>query len=371
MLNLETIITPTLLLDESKARKHIAFMAEKARTQGIRLRPHFKTHQSAAIGEWFHQAGVSRITCSSIQMAEYFAGAGWKDILVAFPFNQREIGKVNELVKAIHLELLVESPETAAFLDNHLVAPVDVWVKVDTGAGRTGIPVEDQKRISAVCQTVNDSPLLYLRGLLTHAGHTYRARTREQAAATYQASITQLNQARNRLTKQGMPGLEISAGDTPGCTLADDLGIVDEIRPGNFIFFDATQAAICSCTVKDIAVAVACPVVAVHPDKEKAVVYGGAVHLSSEHYLDGDHKVFGLVTMLNPKGWGTPIAGAYVSSLSQEHGILHIPQPAVKTVNPGDLLAILPAHSCITVSCIKKYLTLTGETITTMNYAGV
>ena len=173
------------------------------------------------------------------------------------------------------------------------------------------------------------------------------------------------------MKKQGMHDLEISAGDTPGCTLADDLGIVDEIRPGNFVFFDATQAVIGSCTAKDIAVAVACPVVAVHPEKEKVVVYGGVVHLSSEHYLEGDRKVFGLVTMLNPKGWGTPIAAAYVSSLSQEHGILHIPQPTVKTINPGDLLAILPAHSCITVSCLKKYLTLSGETITTMNCAGV
>ncbi len=371
MLNLETIITPTLLLDEQKARQHIALMAKKAGTQSIRLRPHFKTHQSATIGEWFRQEGITRITCSSIQMAEYFASAGWKDIQVAFPFNLREITRANNLLQKIHLELLVESLSTVEYLQDYMSLQTDVWVKIDTGAGRTGISSDDYKRISIVCQAILESRNLLLRGLLTHAGHTYRARTREHAVATYQASITQLNQVRNKLKKDGIHDLEISAGDTPGCTMADDLGIVDEIRPGNFIFFDATQAAIGSCNVKDIAVTVACPVVAVHPDKEKVVVYGGAVHLSSEYYLEGDHKVYGLVTMLNPQGWGTPISGAYVSSLSQEHGILHVPKPTINAINPGDLLAILPAHSCITVSCLKKYLTLTGETITTMNCSGV
>lgn len=366
MINLDALATPTLLLDEKKARKHIAFMAGKACQQGIRFRPHFKTHQSAAIGEWFRQEGVNQITCSSLQMAEYFAHAGWSDILVAFPLNLREISRVNHLASTIHLELLVESTTAVSFLQEHLTGQVDVWVKIDTGAGRTGIPAEETKTINEVCCAVLRSRNLLLRGLLTHAGHTYRARNQEQAVATYQASITLMNKARNNQLKEGLTGLEISVGDTPGCTLAEDLGIVDEIRPGNFIFFDATQAAIGSCTAGDIAVAVACPVVAVHPDQEKVVVYGGAVHLSSEHYPEGERKVFGLVTMLNPNGWGTPILGAYVSSLSQEHGILHIPRKVIRTIQPGDLLAILPAHSCITVSSLKKYLTLAGETILAM-----
>lgn len=367
MINLDALNTPTLLLDEKKARKHIAFMAGKARQQGIRFRPHFKTHQSAAIGEWFRQEGVNQITCSSLQMAEYFTQAGWSDILVAFPLNLREISRVNQLARAIHLELLVESTASVSFLLEHLTGQVDVWVKIDTGAGRTGIPAEETKTIYEVCCAVLKSHKLHLRGLLTHAGHTYRARSQEQAVATYQASITLMNKARNNQLKEGLTGLEISVGDTPGCTLAEDLGIVDEIRPGNFIFYDATQAAIGSCTAEDIAVAVACPVVAVHPYQEKVVVYGGAVHLSSEHYLEGERKVFGLVTMLNPNGWGTPILGAYVSSLSQEHGILHLPSKVIRTIQPGDLLAILPAHSCITVSSLKNYLTLAGETIPAMS----
>ena len=55
MLELAQIEKPTVLLDEARARRNLAVMAAKARRQGVRFRPHFKTHQSAAMGEWFRQ----------------------------------------------------------------------------------------------------------------------------------------------------------------------------------------------------------------------------------------------------------------------------------------------------------------------------
>jgi D-serine deaminase-like pyridoxal phosphate-dependent protein len=51
------IVKPTLVLDEAAAMLNIHRMAGKARQQKIRFRPHFKTHQSAEIGEWFRQVG--------------------------------------------------------------------------------------------------------------------------------------------------------------------------------------------------------------------------------------------------------------------------------------------------------------------------
>jgi len=49
---------PTVILDESKARSNIDEMAKKLVGSKTRLRPHFKTHQSATICEWFREAGV-------------------------------------------------------------------------------------------------------------------------------------------------------------------------------------------------------------------------------------------------------------------------------------------------------------------------
>ena len=72
-----TIQTPTLILNEAIVRRNIARMADKARRSGVRFRPHFKSHQSAAIGAWFREAGTTAITVSSVRMATYFADHGW------------------------------------------------------------------------------------------------------------------------------------------------------------------------------------------------------------------------------------------------------------------------------------------------------
>lgn len=66
----DSIQRPTLLLDPDRAKRNISRMAEKAARSGLRFRPHFKTHQSAAVGEWFRPFGVTAITVSSVEMAE-------------------------------------------------------------------------------------------------------------------------------------------------------------------------------------------------------------------------------------------------------------------------------------------------------------
>jgi D-serine deaminase-like pyridoxal phosphate-dependent protein len=118
------IIKPTLVLDEAAAMLNIHRMAGKARQQKIRFRPHFKTHQSAEIGEWFRQVGVTAITTSSIDMALYFADHGWEDILIAFPANLRQSAALCELAERVKLSLLIENREAAQHLEQ--VLP-DLW----------------------------------------------------------------------------------------------------------------------------------------------------------------------------------------------------------------------------------------------------
>jgi D-serine deaminase-like pyridoxal phosphate-dependent protein len=87
MNNKLAIQKPTLLLSRQRAMANIEKMAQKALHSGVRFRPHFKTHQSAQVGEWFREFGVEAITVSSVEMALYFAQHGWRDITIAFPVN--------------------------------------------------------------------------------------------------------------------------------------------------------------------------------------------------------------------------------------------------------------------------------------------
>ncbi|MDZ7336345.1 MAG: alanine racemase [candidate division KSB1 bacterium] len=366
------IIRPTLMLDRSKALANIRRMAEKASRNRVRFRPHFKTHQSAQIGEWFRQFGVETITVSSVEMASYFAQHGWRNITIAFPVNILEIENINKLASEIQLHLLVESKEVVAFLDINLQAEVGIWIKIDVGYHRTGIWWEQVDEAIGLVRQIGHSKNMTFKGLLTHAGHSYRARSADEVRAIYHDTVHKLQQLKWKLIEEGFSATQISIGDTPSCSVVDDFSGVDEIRPGNFVFYDVMQLNIGSCTEQDIAVAVACPVVAKHRERNEIVIYGGAVHLSKDFIVDHDgNKIFGYVAPLYERGWGNIVPNTYVSALSQEHGIIKTTAEFFDQVKIGDILAILPVHSCLTVPLLRSYLTLEGETIPTMHSASL
>ncbi len=122
MMKVQKIVRPTLIVDKKKAIKNIQGMMVKiSQSPGrIRFRPHFKTHQSARVGEWFRELGVTAVTVSSVDMASYFAQNGWGDITIAIPANPLEIESINQLAGTVELNLLVDSAEMAGFLNLNL-----------------------------------------------------------------------------------------------------------------------------------------------------------------------------------------------------------------------------------------------------------
>lgn len=359
------ITTPTLLLNRQRALRNIRTMANKAEVSGVRFRPHFKSHQAAVVGRWFRDCGVDAITVSSVNMGIYFAQDGWQDITVAFPVNILEIQKINQLAGNVTLNLLVESSDAVSFLEARLVHDVNAWIKIDVGYGRTGIPWNAFDRIRDLARQIEQSRRLSLRGLLTHAGHSYHAQSKQEIRTIYEDSVSKLTEIRKQLKSAGFSGIELSVGDTPSCSLVEEFSDVDEIRPGNFVFYDAMQLNLGSCSEDAIAVGLACPVVAVHETRREIVIYGGAVHLSKEFILNPDGtKSFGYVAMPKKNGWGPIIKDTCVAGLSQEHGIVKTNEELINTVKIGNLLIVLPVHACLTANLMRQYRTLEGETIT-------
>jgi D-serine deaminase-like pyridoxal phosphate-dependent protein len=356
---------PTLILDEELARGNIERMVAKAKESGVRFRPHFKTHQSAGVGEWFRQAGVSALTVSSIDMASYFAAHGWDDITIAFPVNIRQMDALNDLAEKVNLHLLVESTETARRLNASLRFSANAWLKVDSGYGRTGIRWDDHQSLVELAQTIGSDRggPLRLAGLLTHAGHTYGAGSPEKVVDIFNESVTRMASARAGLAHLGR-GLELSVGDTPGCSLAPTFDGVDEVRPGNFVFYDLAQLSFGACTEEEIAVALACPVVAKHEARNQIVIHGGAVHLSLDRIPGRDNRpLFGGVALARSDKWSPMFKDSYVRSLSQEHGVVQAEAALFDQVDIGGLLLVIPVHSCLTADLMSYYVTLSGTKI--------
>jgi D-serine deaminase-like pyridoxal phosphate-dependent protein len=358
------ITVPTLLIDVDKCKRNIHSMAEKARRSNVCFKPHFKTHVSHEIGEWFREEGVDAITVSSLSMACYFADKGWNDILVAFPVNILEAEKINYLAKKIQLSLLVESEETISRLSENLDSPVNVWIKIDFGYHRTGVDYSNISALTSMISAISGSKMMHFEGFLSHSGHSYNARGVKEIMEIHHDTIKKVLLLKSRFISE-YPGLKISLGDTPSCSLASDFSMIDEIRPGNFVFYDLMQVYIGSCKPEEVAVAMACPVVAVHPERNEVVIYGGAVHFSKESIKDSSGRLsYGAVVEDHGSGWGDIIENAFLAKLSQEHGVVSVPSELCNRYKPGDIMKILPVHSCLTASAMNEYLTLDGKKIT-------
>jgi len=367
MATLSFIRKPTLLLDEQKAKNNLNNLIQKLEKQKIVFRPHFKTHQSAEIGEWFRESGIDQITVSSVEMAEYFARFGWKDILIAFPVNVLEIESISCLSRTIKLALLVESLECAQTLEKSIINPVGIWIKIDAGAGRTGILWNATEEIDILVRYINSTKNLKLMGLLAHSGNTYHAQGIQEISSIYFEALKRLNIIKGYLESKQLGMIKISVGDTPSASILEDMGDIDEFRPGNFLFYDVQQFQAGLCKIENIAVSVACPIVSIHKDRQEAVIYGGAIHLSKDTVrLNQETIAFGLVVPLVENGWGDHSIG-YVKSLSQEHGVIKFFNHEIDSLQVGDIICILPAHSCLTVQAMRDYINLDGKLISTMN----
>ena len=360
---LSTITKPTLLLDKAKCLRNIDMMIAKAKRHGLALRPHCKTHQSHEVGRWFRERGVEKITVSSLEMAHYFAEDGWKDITIAFPVNILEIASINQLAGKVKLNILVESEQTLQALAKQLEESVHVFLKIDIGYHRTGIDPDRIQYIDRLLALIKTMDRMTFEGFLGHAGHSYKARGEEAIAAVHQKSKAAMVQLKQQYLSE-YPNLVASIGDTPTCSRMEEYEGVDEIRPGNFVFYDVTQWNIGSCALDQIAVAMACPVVAKHEDRSELVIYGGGVHLSKDRLATEDRgTIFGLIVEPNDNNsWGEA-EGSYVRSLSQEHGIIKATEQLFDKTTIGSLLYILPVHSCMCANAMKEYYTIEGQKI--------
>jgi D-serine deaminase-like pyridoxal phosphate-dependent protein len=357
------ITKPTLILNKEQSIANITRMAEKAKKSETLFRPHFKTHNSAFIGNWFRRLGIHSITVSSVSMAKFFSAYGWRDITIAFPVNLLELGIINELAPELNLNIQADSAAILPILENGLTFKVGFFIEVDTGHHRSGVLWKDINEIDEMVEFLATSNRMLFKGFLTHSGHTYSADSQEDILNIYKDTVQKMTHLKERY-KETWPDLIISIGDTPSCSMVEDFTGVDEIRPGNFVFYDLMQYSLGSCTLDQIAVVVACPVVGKNLIRNELTIYGGAIHFSKDFlYKSNGEHLYGYIVRFREKEWSLPIQGAYLANLSQEHGIIHAPHEVIDEFKIGDVLGVLPVHSCLTANLMKGYMTLEGEVI--------
>ncbi|MGC8864939.1 MAG: alanine racemase [Bacteroidales bacterium] len=355
---------PTAVVDIDKVRKNIRRMKRRLDVAGVRFRPHFKTHQSADIGKIFAEEGIQAITVSSVTMAHYFARAGWKDITIAFPLNLRELDRILSLPDPVVPGLLISDPQTAAIsLPQPLLKRAVFWIELDTGHGRSGLPAADFPRIHSVVKSLLQAGAS-LKGFLFHDGHTYVASSIDVIRSIRLHTLRLIADLKDFLRKQ-FPGQSFvfSGGDTPSCSHDLPMEGIDEMRPGNFVFYDLQQLLLGSCLASDIALSVYCPVVASYPKQHRAVIYGGAIHLSKDKMTVNGQTIYGLVCSEEMQSALIPPPlnhAPFLTSLSQEHGVISGNPEQIRGLIIGTEARIIPVHSCLVVSQMSYLVSKDG-----------
>ncbi|MFP4375035.1 MAG: hypothetical protein ACLFPO_11945 [Spirochaetaceae bacterium] len=60
-------------------------------------------------------------------------------------------------------------------------------------------------------------------------------------------------------------------------------------------------------------------------------------------------------------GWGPIRSGSFVDRVSQEHGVARVEKDMLSRIRPGDLVCVIPVHSCLVVDALDHGITTDGE----------
>lgn len=344
---------PILILDSNRCKRNISRMADRAKRANCEFRPHFKTHQSHTIGRWFRNVGVSGITVSSVSMAQYFAEDGWDDITIAFPFFPQQIQGLKQLELKAELKLFVNTTDHLEVLNKELSNPFKFFIEIDPDYGRSGILYKNVEQIRKLIESSERFEKANFHGFYIHDGRTYNSRGMDEIRDAINPTIDILM----GLKKQ-FPEAKISLGDTPTASVSNRLNELDELTPGNFVFYDYMQVQIGSCGLDDVALFAVLPVGQTFPDHTRSILHGGAVHLSKEFITPNGRKNFGQVIHYSPGSKLREVQGLFLTALSQEHGTLN----GLPLDGEGNVW-VCPIHSCLTANLYKNYFTPDGEII--------
>lgn len=347
--------TPAVVVDLDVMERNLTRMADYCRAQNLKLRPHTKSHKIPELAKLQLAHGANGITVAKIGEAQVMFDASITDILIAYPVVG--LGKAEKLIQlAAHADVTValDSIEVAQAISNEAGRKgvgVGILVELDVGFRRCGLANEEEALTLA--QKISELPKLELKGLMFFPGHFVVG---EKERADLRAGVNDLlNRTVAKFKRAGLPLTVISGGSTPTAMEGHLFYGVNEIRPGMYIFNDRNMVGIGVAHLNDCALSVIATVVSTSV-QGRAIIDAGSKTFSSDRYLAGDGKGFGMIKE-DPD--------AALEHLSEEHGHMNIKRSS-RSYRVGERLTIVPNHVCSTLNMHNKIHGVRGERVETV-----
>ena len=366
--NLEELDTPCLILDKSLLEKNCFKARKKCLELNTILRPHVKTPKSIEIAKIALDNQEGPITVSTLNEAEYFASAGFKDILYAVCIIPKKLKRLNFIQQkySCMIRMVIDSVFVAQEILNYSKlhnANFEILIEIDCGEGRSGLFHQDQK-IRDISRVFAENDQTNLIGVLTHAGHSYSTKDKNEILSISNIERAEALASIKNFSNFNKMSPVISVGSTPTMFLASNLDGISEIRAGIYMFWDLAQASRGICKIEEIAISVLASVIGHNHQRKRIIIDAGSLALSKDVSANNFMKEAGYGLVCNPDT-GIPFDGLNVSEVHQEHGSIDVQTTDWFENFPiGSLVRILPNHACLTCAAHEKYNVLENELIT-------
>ncbi|HEU4850139.1 MAG TPA: alanine racemase [Terrimesophilobacter sp.] len=336
--------TPYLTVDLDILERNLQRAAEDAGERGLALRPHAKTHKVPELGRLQLEHGAVGLTLATVSEAEIFADAGFDDIFLGYPVwpSESRAARIRRLAERIALRVGVDSVESAQALGAALQgAPVEVLVEVDSGHHRSGVQPADAGAVAVAAARAG----LHVVGVFTFPGHSYTPGGGERAARDEASAISEAGEA---LIRHRIEPTVRSGGSTPSWAGSDST-VLTELRPGVYVFNDAQQVELGTCSFDEVALTVQATVVS---------------RSGRDVIVDAGSKALGADRAAWATGFGRlpELPDARILALSEHHATIRLPE--VGTVPElGATMRIVPNHVCSTVNLADELFVVRGGAI--------
>lgn len=350
---LARLMSPALVVYMDKVRDNVARMLRYMDGDATRWRPHLKTTKIPQVYALLVEAGLRNFKCATLREARCMlevlrtAGVQGADLLIAYPLQGPSLPGAARLAAEFaetRLSVLSEDAQHAAAVP----AALGVFVDVNPGMNRTGIPLAEAETIAAVARAAGPR----WRGVHAYDGHIHDADAagrRHSAHGVY----TRLLELLDALRGAGLECPELITSGTPSFRYALDFpgfaggrvagaGCLHRVSPGTVVFHDFQYDELLEDLELQPAALVLARVIS-HPDAERVTCDAGSKSIAAE--------------------CGNPVAFVlgHAELVGQGPSEEHLPLRHVDGANQprpplGTTLLLVPRHVCPTVNLAEEAL---------------
>ncbi|EFC46440.1 predicted protein [Naegleria gruberi] len=358
--------TPCFVVDLERFERNCQNMIKKASDCGISLRPHVKTHKTLEGARLQTKDMLERkIVVSTLAEAEFYGSDMFNDIHYAVPISSKskleQVAKLTQNLKAFHIE--VDNEDSLDLIEDYAKlnkVKFSLFVQVDSGQHRIGVDPNSEASVELV-KRIHNSPYLSFAGLYTHAGHSYGCQGVEEIKVVARDEAKIISDFARKLISVGIKPKTVAVGSTPTCSIGSrdewktSDSLVNELHPGNYVFFDYMQTKIGSCSVDDCSAYLVSSVISTRPSKNQLAIDCGALSLSKDVGVSSSGNAsYGLIM---------EDESLQLTGLTQEIGIVTGDKPIdFNKFKVGTKITIIPNHSCLAAALFDKYYVVDNST---------